>query len=268
MSEPPAPSGDLSARRRKHWDEVVEGYRLWFSNTPTRPTYKGFLLIEYKLPSSALYYYANGEIVRHYLTLPLALQRRKDELRGHVGEENWKRWEALVADSNSHLDRVVELWGEIGSKIGEAARRAGLVPWSGPNYDFGDLYWPEQFVASIWNEDERFTEKKLHSWDAVKIVEETIQLPMGNLRHSAETIHAYVFESSDMVRSQSLEPLKAFIEDWKMTAATATPKIEALSIARARIDATAQDLQAKLRGLAEGYTRSSKLEGSCPSCPR
>jgi hypothetical protein len=218
------------------------------------------------MPGAAVYLYANGQMVVRRPALPEGMGDHREELADHLGAENWKRWETLASDENAQLDAVVALWNEIGDRMAAAARRAGFFPSSQPMSDMPDTYWPELFIASILREPESFAAKKVHSWDSVKIVEENIQLPMSTLRHSPESIHVWVFESSDMIRSQSPEALRAFMRAWEEEALRVGPRIMELSTERARIEMSAREFRSLLHGLETEYERTMRLPGVCPIC--
>jgi hypothetical protein len=248
---------------KRHSDEVVVAYRRWFDNIPKRPQYKGFLLVEYTMPAAAVYLYANGEIVIHRLALPDDLAIHREELKGHLGAERWKQWEVLIAEVGDHQDAAVGLWNEVGGRMEIAARQAGLFASSKPTQDPPDAYWPELFMASILQEPEVFAQKRVHGWDAVKVVEENYHVPS---KHERDAVHTWVFESSNMVRSQSLESLRMFMKSWRDEALRAEPKIVGLSSERARIETNAKEFQKMLRDLQEEYVRAAKLSGACPTC--
>jgi hypothetical protein len=171
-----------------------------------------------------------------------------------------------VAEVNSHLDSVVSLWREIGERMGQAAREAGLFATSQPLGDFADTYWPEQVVAAIWHEREAFAKRMIHTWDSVRIVEEDRVLPMSSLRHSPESVHTFVLESSDMVRSQNLGSLRAFLESWEREALRVDSRIADLASERSRIEARANEFRGLLETLRSNYSLTSRLSGECPTC--
>src|SRR5208283_2070009 len=98
--------GEPKSQMKAHSEEIVRAYGRWLESTPPRPRFKGLLLIEYRMPGAAAFYMANEQTLLNPLALPAELENHKEGLKGHVGAENWKRWETLTVEVNSHLNAV------------------------------------------------------------------------------------------------------------------------------------------------------------------
>jgi hypothetical protein len=255
-------SDEIIGQLKKHYDEVVGAYIQWFQDVPQRPRMMGQLLIEYRLPGAAAFYMANDQVLVHPLVFPKELERLQEGMRGHLGAENWKRWETLLAEVNSNLALVVALWKEIGERMAAAARRAGLFAHI-PTEPMVDTYWPELFVDAIWREPEYYLEKKIHSWESATIGEEYFAI---TLRHTLDTVQTWVFANSNMVRSQNKEPAEMMKNAWEEEAIRVEPIKKELMAERARIEANAKEFQSLLHNIEAQYARTSKLAGVCPTC--
>jgi len=253
----------VRSQLRKHSDEIVGAYDKWFQLVPERPRMKGLMLIEYRLPGAAAFYMANEQTLLHPLVLPEQLEGLQGAIRGHLGAENWKRWETLMSDVNANLAAVAALWKEIGDMLAPTARRAGLFAQSGPTDPMVDTYWPEMFVNSIWREPEYYEEKKVHSWESAKIVEEAYTIPM---RHTLDNVQTWIFENTNMVRSQNKEPAEMMRRAWEEEATRVEPIKKKLMAERARIEGSEIEFQAVLRNIESEYRRTSVLAGACPTC--
>ena len=254
---------ESSSQLKRHYDELASAYTRWFEYIPQRPQYKGLMLIEYRMPSSAAFYMANEQIIVNKLRLPESFTSFQDPLKEHLGAENWPRWESLASEINNNIDSAVALWNEIEGNISSSARSAGLIRQSGPTDPVVDVFWPELFVNAIWRDSDYYAEKKVHAWEDARVVRSDTTIPQ---RHGYDVVQSWVFENTNMVRSQNKEPADAMKEAWAKEAMRAEPLIKNLLAERVQTDAKAQDFRAMLQSQVTSYAQTSRLPGACATC--
>src|SRR5713226_373883 len=97
---------ELKENLRQHYEEILRDYGLLFEKKTARPPGAWAPFIEYRLTGGAAYYFNEGEVVVLPLAFPKDLEDVQEEVKGHLGPENWEKWEGLVRDTNSHLEAV------------------------------------------------------------------------------------------------------------------------------------------------------------------
>jgi hypothetical protein len=220
-------------------------------------------LVEYRVSGAAVFFMANGDTLRYPLALPDEFTRIVEQIKDHLGGQGSKEWDDLVADVNSNLSAAISLWNEVRKALAVAARKAGLFAASAPLGEVADTYWPELFVASIWQEPAYYDEKKVHSWEKLDIVETEFTL---NNSHSFDSFRAWIFADSNMIRGQSKKSVEDMKEAWQNEATRAEPSLRKLMAERVRIDEAARKFQVLLGNLESEYVRTSALSGVCSIC--
>jgi hypothetical protein len=246
-----------------HTDAILGAYLRAFERPVPRPFGRGYLVIEYRMPGAAAYYMGDGEIIGSPLALPQELGGLDESIKGHLGASKWERWEVLRTAMNSHFDAVTKFWKEIEDSLAPHARRAGLIPSNTPADAPVDTYWPASFVSAIWKEREYYDANKVHSWDAVTIAMGEAVISM---RHTLDTVQTFTFAGTNMLRSQSREPLEMMRQAWEDEYSRAEPIERELASERAKIEEEVTEFQKQLRHTLLVYKESPVLPGTCAMC--
>jgi hypothetical protein len=242
---------------------VLEGYRRWFGRIPQRPQRVGYILIDYRIDEAAAFYLATEQVILQELNFPKEIDAVQDSMRSHLGAENWARWESLAGAVNGHLRSVTAIWDDIARRLEPAGQKAGLFPSSRPTEAPVDTYWPALFVEAIWNDPHHFDSNRKHLWEGYEIVKDLAVVPM---RHTEDTVQSWIFEGTNLARSQSRESLETIKEAWKLEAQRAGPLIRAKLEERAAIESQAAAFKRLVGGVVEDYQREGKLGGTCRQC--
>jgi hypothetical protein len=254
---------ELRSQLKRHFEEIVGVYASWFGRPAERPRFKGQLLVEHRVSGAAFFFMANGQHILQPLILPGEFASLVESVKAHLGDEGWKKWEDLVAEMNSNLSAAVSLWNEIGERLGATARKVGLFSASTPMEPLVDRYWPELFIASIWQEPEYYEGKKVHSWESAIIVEDEVTLFNS---HQFDTFQTWIFANSNMVRSQSKHAVETMKKAWESEGTRVDPILRKLRADQVRIEESAREFQGLLGSLQSEYTRTSRLQGACATC--
>jgi hypothetical protein len=234
------PNGSL----REHYGEIVRDYGLLFERKSARPPAQWPASIEYRMTGGVAYYYNEKKTVILPLAFPKTLEGVEEQVRSHLGPENWERWEGLVRDTNAHLELVTKMWIQILEDLAAAAREIGLREYEKLIERPVDIYWPSKFLEAIWGDIGFYDKNHSHQWETVEIVEEMYAMPM---RHNVDTVQTWVFSGLPWVMTQSKDAAEKIKKVWEDEAVKVEPGVWDLLQERSRIESRTVELLSTLR---------------------
>ena len=258
-------TSELKSLVQKHFDEVLQGYGRLFERREAKPPGSWGPFIEYRLMTGAAAYYFNeGHIVILPLDLPQQLKAVEDELRAHLGAENWESWEALVLETRSHLDGVVRTWTRIREDLDARAHEIGLTPYEKQIERPLDIFWPSRFVAAIWEDLGYYEKYGRHQWERISVVEEQTLVPM---RHTVDVVQTWAFSGIPWVLTQNREAAEQMKRTWEDEALRIEPAVWELLEGRNRLEDRAREFLRRLRRSEVEYRGYGKdLPNQCSRC--
>ncbi|MDA4112717.1 MAG: hypothetical protein OK474_01590 [Thaumarchaeota archaeon] len=258
-------TSELRSRIKKHFDEVLQIYGTLFERKVAEPPGAWGPFIEYRLTTGAAAYYFNeGHTVVLPLELPQELKAVEDELRAHLGAENWERWEALVLETRSHLDVVAKTWTKMREDLDTQAHEIGLTSYEKLTERPLDIFWPSRFVAAIWEDLGYYEKYGYHQWESTSIVMEQTLVPM---RHTVDVVRTWAFSGIPWVLTQSRESAEQMKRAWEDEALEIEPAVWAILEERNRLEDRSREFLRRLQRSEVEYRGYRKdLPNQCSRC--
>jgi len=255
---------ELDEKLRSHCAEILRNYGLLFERKTARPPGPWPAWIEYRVMGGVAYYYNEEKIVLLPLALAKQLDSVQDQLRSHLGPENWLTWENLVRDTNAHLESVTQEWRRILEEISVAAHNIGLAPYEKLAERPLDIYWPSRFLVAIWEDIGYYDKNGVHLWERTKVVGGYTPISM---RHTEDTVQTWAFADLPWVLTQNEEAAEMMLRAWEEEAIKAEPRVWELLQERSRIVSRTGEFIAVLRRSEMEYNGYQKpLPFTCSVC--
>jgi hypothetical protein len=258
-------TSELKSRIQKHFDQVLQSYGKLFETKVAKPPGAWGPFIEYRLMTGAASYYFNeGHTVVLPLELPEELKAVEDELRAHLGAENWEGWEALVLETRSHLDGVAKTWTKIREDLDARAQEIGLTPYEKLTDRPLDIFWPSRFVAAIWEDLGYYEKYGYHQWERTPIMAEQTLVPM---RHTVDVVQTWVYSGIPWVLTQNREAAEQMKRAWEDEARKIEPAVWELLEGRNRLEDRSREFLRRLQRSEVEYRGYGKdLPNQCSRC--
>ena len=224
------------------------------------PKMRSQTILSRHLLGYSAFYMLDGEVL---LESPEADEGLEKELKGHVGLAAWEEWNRSKSKAASNIQETASAWQRTASLLAPLAKDAGLITIQKFSSEEVDAFWSALFVRSIWTEQVDPADRSVLFWKDAHVAEESLVVPV---RHTLDAVNVWVFQGSNMVRSQTREPVEKMKAAWKAVYDETMPEATRLSAQRDELLASSRVLQQGLKNLQDEVRRSGRLPGTCELC--